>query len=497
MNRRTFLEQGSFWAGSVFMAVTIGSSIAEPNGAAQPNEKTHRWFSLPIDISRLPNSSGFIPVSIHVNFDQILKELRIEGAVDERSIRLFRGSGWHAQEVPFQFSTREQPRPEKRTLLPGTSPTMSYLGEYGPEQVPKQINVDGDLTWIVRGTSQRSERFVLRFGIPKSGRFVQVPFGSQNLHAFDDASRATPPRWFDHMQMHPQWPFESKIDIFDRTHLVTSYHLGPISASDLNSIRRPFLYPVNGPDGVSLTEFGKPHDPTGSHAHHYSLWIAHANVNGNDFWSEKGGVIAHEQLKSMEDGSLFSRLVQTTKWISKNGIDLLRETRSITVYEQFGDFRIIDFETTLKPSGSKEITFGQTSFGFLAARVAQSMTVFDGGGEIRNSNGDRNEQNAHLKRARWLDQSGPIGQNRWGGIAILDHPGNPNHPTGWHCRNDGWAGASFNMEAPYTLQPGGELTLRYRVHLHRHDASRGGVEQRFVEYSAVPQITIGRGYAGR
>ena len=151
----------------------------------------------------------------------------------------------------------------------------------------------------------------------------------------------------------------------------------------------------------------------------------------------------------------------------------------------------MDIELALKPASSNAVTFGKTSFGFLAARVAQSMTVFDGAGEIRTSAGKLNESGAHLTHATWLDQSGPIAQDKWGGLAILDSPDNPNFPTGWHCRNDGWAGAAFNMEAPYILEPGKTLRLRYRLILHRGDAAKANIAQRFEEWSARPQIKIG------
>jgi hypothetical protein len=295
------------------------------------------------------------------------------------------------------------------------------------------------------------------------------------------------------MQIQPSWPLDGMLHVYADRQLVTSYHLGPRIDQDgreAGSIRRPFLYPVLGPDAIPFTDFGKPHDPTGSHAHHYSLWVGHASVNGQDFWSEHGGRIVHQQLEAVEDGPLFCRLVQRTGWISA-GTELVRERRSLTVYRTPEAFRLLDVELELEPAGPKAVTFGKTSFGFLAVRVAPSMTVFDGGGEIRNARGERNERGAHLRRAEWLDQSGPVAPGRWGGLAILDHPDNPNYPTGWHCRNDGWAGAAFTMDQPYTIQPGQKLRLRYRIHLHRQDARGGQVARRFEEYRSRPSVRVG------
>jgi hypothetical protein len=117
--------------------------------------------------------------------------------------------------------------------------------------------------------------------------------------------------------------------------------------------------------------------------------------------------------------------------------------------------------------------------------------VFDGGGEILNARGERNEREAHEKQADWIDQSGPVSAERWGGIAIFDHPDNPRHPTYWHCRNDGWAGAAFNLKEGYKIEPDKPLRLRYRLCLHRYDAGRGNVAQRYAEYAAKPEIHLG------
>jgi hypothetical protein len=256
------------------------------------------------------------------------------------------------------------------------------------------------------------------------------------------------------------------------------------------SERRPFCFPVVGPDGVALTELGKPHDPTGSHAHHDSLWVAHANVNGVDFWSERGGVIAHERFEVMEDGPVFSRLVQAARWLDGTA-ELLSERRTVMLHRTPEAYRLLDVELALTPAGTREVTFARTTFGFLAARVAQSLTVFDGGGAITNARGGRNERGCHLKRAEWIDLSGPIGPDRWGGIALLDHPDNPRHPTVWHCRDDGWAGAALCADGPFVLEAGATLRLRYRVVLHRGDVVTGEVAARFAEFAARPTVELG------
>ncbi len=496
------LLSGTGWRIVALLAISWSGSTF----AGQPETAGQRWFSLPLELSGLPANAQGAPVSCTIDFSEILQRLNVAGVVDEHSLRLFRktADGREAEE-PVQFTAALQPAARARRILPGTAPGVSYSTEHPADEPPVGPKVAGTLTWLARTGGDGKQAYRLRFGVPQSGRHIQVPFLPRNLRAFDAQGRGMPIACFPVMQIHPQWPLDGMLNLFDGRQLVTSYHIGPLAgqAATEGGIRRPFLYPVLGPDGVPLTEFGKPHDPTGSHSHHYSLWIAHHSVAGHDFWSDRGGVIAHDRWELLEDGPVFCRVVQATRWIFDKQ-DVLRERRTLTLFRTSGDSRLLDVELEFTPGAAQPVELGKTSFGFLAIRVAQSMTPFDGGGEILNARGDRNEQAAHLKHAEWLDQSGPIAPGepeasapsripppRWGGIAMLDHPGNVNHPTGWHCRNDGWAGASLCLEKPYTIQPGETLRLRYRIHLHRGNAVQGKVARQYDAYSANPLIQPG------
>jgi hypothetical protein len=442
-------------------------------------------FAVKIEVSNLPAAAEFVPVSCGIDFAAMgVKEL-----VDERSLRLFQVIDAKEVEVPYQFSATPQPRAAKR-LMTNTPGSVSYIAEFPAGEASDKVKVAGELSWIVRGASGGMATYTLTFSVPEAGRLIQTPFPPQSLRLFDEGGKGSAPRWFPIMQLHPQWPVNGVVNFREGRDPITSYHLGPALTNLNPTIRRPYFYPVIGPDGIELTEFGKPHDPTGSHAHHYSLWITHNSVSGVDYWGERGGVIAHEALDLMEDGPIFSRIIQRARW-RNGGTDVLKEKRTITTYASAGDFRVMDIEMELTPASSNSVTFGKTSFGFLAARVAQSMTPFDGGGTIRTSEGKINEAGAHLTHGAWLDQSGPIAQDRRGGIAILDHPKNPRFPTGWHCRNDGWAGAAFNVDGPLTLAGGENLQLKYRVILHRHDAERAGMALRFEEWAAQPRVAVG------
>ena len=50
-------------------------------------------------------------------------------------------------------------------------------------------------------------------------------------------------------------------------------------------LNRPFVYPIIGPSGRTLTRMGHPGDPH-THSHHNSVWISCSDVSGTDFWSD-------------------------------------------------------------------------------------------------------------------------------------------------------------------------------------------------------------------
>lgn len=228
---------------------------------------------------------------------------------------------------------------------------------------------------------------------------------------------------------------------------------------------------------------GHPHDPE-THSHHNSVWMSHFDVGGVDFWSDQGGgTVRHKRIVKYEDEGERSYLVAENEWVDKGGKVLLHETRtvSVTLLEGKEWLLVIDSTFTAK---DKPVTLGKTPFGFLGVRMAKTIGVNDGGGQIRNSEGGVNEKEVLWKQARWVDYSGPIETGKNEGITLFDHPGNPNHPSYFHVRNDGWMGASLTYEGPRDITPDKPLHLRYGLYVHgdmKPAAEIDGQWKRFVE----------------
>jgi hypothetical protein len=255
------------------------------------------------------------------------------------------------------------------------------------------------------------------------------------------------------------------------------------------NLNRPFIFPVIGPSGRSLTRMGHPHDPEG-HSHHNSIWISHHDVNGVSFWDDKGkGRILHRRMERLDDGETEASVLTQNEWTTASGEVLLRERRLTTVQALPRNEWLLVLDLQLEPVRD-EVTLGKTPFGLVGVRMAKTIGVNDGGGSIRNSEGAVNEKEVFWKPARWVDYSGPVTPNAVEGITLLDHPANPNHPSIFHVRNDGWMGVSLTHTAPLKLTPGKPLVLRYGLYVHAGMPSINALQRRWFDFANVPPSTL-------
>ena len=272
----------------------------------------------------------------------------------------------------------------------------------------------------------------------------------------------------------------------------------PFTEYVVRSGAKPILWPIIGPTGKRMTRdypMEKGSKETKDHVHHRSLWFTHGSVNGVDFWGEtppgKTGTIVHRKFVKIASGRQ-AEIVTENDWLSPAGKKVLEDQRHLT-FGTWHDARWIDFDITFAASEGP-VTFGDTKEGAFGLRVAESLRVDSKqGGRIVNS---RSETNAVAwgKRADWVDYYGPI-DGETVGIAVFDHPSSFRHPTGWHVRTYGlfaanpFAQRSFagkeTEAASYTLPQGKELTLRYRVFLHRGDDQQGKVAEAFADYAKI------------
>ncbi|MBL9092116.1 MAG: PmoA family protein [Planctomycetaceae bacterium] len=294
------------------------------------------------------------------------------------------------------------------------------------------------------------------------------------------------------MQVEPSPHFEARFVRGDRE--LTRYHFNPTD-------RRPYLYPLIGPSGLSLSRMGHPHDPIG-HSHHNSFWVSHHIVNGVNFWGDRGpklGKIVPQVIEQFGDTDESAWLIAVNHWIADDTQELLLiERRRVEVRPLPGDefLTVIDLEFTVK---GKPATFEQTPFGLVAVRVRKSMTVHDGSGQIRNSEGGFNEKGPAGDRvggafrlpAKWCDYSGPTTSKSIEGVTLFDHPNNPNYPTVFHVRDDGWMGAALTFDKSITVEPDKELRLRYGLWVHNGAPDHSAIDAKwnaFTKLDVLPTL---------
>ncbi|HVE43273.1 MAG TPA: PmoA family protein, partial [Planctomycetota bacterium] len=236
---------------------------------------------------------------------------------------------------------------------------------------------------------------------------------------------------------------------------------------------KPYFYPLMGPAGAPVTRLTHPHDPF-THNHHLSLWIGHEKVGGTSFWGQirNPARIAFDRIKTIEDGER-AALTILAQWLDADKKPLLLDERVWTLTPRydtigsdgFGEYTL-DLQLKLTPV-APTLTLGKTNFGLVAVRVAKMMGTLDGGGTIRNSEGQVNEKELMPhRRARWCDYSGRPSPGAVNGVTLFDHPSNPNHPTYFHVRGDGWMGSSFTYENDVVLSKDKPLVLKYRFYIH-------------------------------
>ena len=247
---------------------------------------------------------------------------------------------------------------------------------------------------------------------------------------------------------------------------------------------RPFLFPMIGPSGKSLTRMGHPRDPNG-HSHHNSVWISHHDVNGVGFWNDVSkGRIVHKRVTRYEDADDEAIIEVQNAWQDEAGKTHLEEQRTMRFLPQEGGQWLLVIDVLLSAPKQPAI-LGKTPFGMIGVRMAKTIGVHDGGGTIRNSEGGVNEEGVFWKPARWVDYSGQITKEAREGVTLLDHPINPNHPTVFHVRNDGWMGSALTFEGPRTIEPGAPLKLRYGLWVHAGIALPEEIEKQFDAFAKI------------
>jgi hypothetical protein len=266
---------------------------------------------------------------------------------------------------------------------------------------------------------------------------------------------------------------------------------------------KPYLHPLRTASGKIITRSYPMETLPGEakdHPHHRGLWFTHGLVNDVDFWAneknQKGagkagrGTVVTKRITELKSGKKQGTIGALFEWQDAGGTPLLSEQRTLTFYSHPTE-RWIDVDTTLTAMG--KVVFGDTKEGTFAMRLATPLEEKNGG-MMRSAEGKTSEKAVWGTRSAWVDTAGTIDGEK-AGVAILDHPTNPRHPTYWHSRAYGlFAANPFGVRdferdktrnGDLSLEKGATLRFRYRVIIHPGDADAARIGEQFAKYSKV------------
>jgi len=263
-----------------------------------------------------------------------------------------------------------------------------------------------------------------------------------------------------------------KIDIRINGNLFTSYILSEFE-------KYPFLFPVNGPSGASVTSMRNANYP-----HHSSLFFGCDRINGGNYWQEglERGQIISIRADILETGGDRVVIENENIWRRPLAMAPVRDVRTITISAPSEDLYQIDFEIIMEML--LDVTIEKTNHSLFSIRMDPDLAVINGG-TLVNAEGELGEKGTFGKPSPWMDYYGSrMGQIE--GIAILQHPSSAWYPAPWFTRDYGF----FSPTPMYwpengentVLQKGEKVKLRYRVLVHSGDHVEAGIAEMFEKY---------------
>lgn len=292
-------------------------------------------------------------------------------------------------------------------------------------------------------------------------------------------------------------PAEKKIEVRYDGRLLTAYRYD-------DSIRKPFLYPVNTVDGITVTR-GYPleartGDPT-DHPHHVGVWMNYESVNGLDFWNNSTaipparrntyGTIYHQALVDHKAQQNEARLTVTADWKRPDGHTILKEKTTYIFTVHRGDFFIERASTLTAQEDS--VKFKDVKDGFFAIRVTHELQQpSKEDGEYIDAQGNITKVpagNDHIPTGQYTSSEGLTGDAVWSTqarwvmlqgkkegrnitIGMFDQPGNIGYPAYWHARGYGLFAVNplgreiFSKgkeKLNFSLAPQQSVTFRYKL----------------------------------
>ena len=247
-----------------------------------------------------------------------------------------------------------------------------------------------------------------------------------------------------------------------------------------DKILRPYFAHLHAPGGIQVTRNHPPVAGTDATDHdtlHPGLWLAFGDLNGVDFWRNKG-CIEHVRVvrEPRVEGGRLSFAVEE-KYLAPGGAEVCRGVNEFCfvagdTFQPALPGTLLMWSTTLRRAEGP-LTFGPQHEMGLGFRVATPLVVKGGTGSIRGSHGGRNEPGNWGRVGTWWDYSGTVNGRHAGVLAVA--AADNSHPVWSHARDYGFLAmnptgpppeAKDVPSLPFTVPAGESLRMKFGVLLH-------------------------------
>lgn len=276
-----------------------------------------------------------------------------------------------------------------------------------------------------------------------------------------------------------------------RYQFATAY---PPAGIDSNFKRSGFIHPLWTPNGQILTRIQPP-----DHYHHYGIWNpwTHTLFENDtvDFWNlaKKQGTVRFAKMGPVKSDA--SKASFETKHehvvFKKDGSEkiALNEWQTITVYKPVDNRQYyVDIVSKLECASTSPLmllTYRYGGFGWRTTDVWDNKNS-----EVLTSEG-KTRKDADGSLAKWCVVQGKLG-NDYGGMILLSHPGNYNHPEPlriWpedqYGRGDLFVNISPTKNKDWLLEPGKTYVLKYRLVVFNGKVDKDKAEKEWINFSRV------------
>lgn len=245
------------------------------------------------------------------------------------------------------------------------------------------------------------------------------------------------------------------------------------------NITRPFFCHLHVLGNIQITRNHPPQkgDAQDHSTFHPGLWLAFADINGNDFWRLKARVVGGDFVQQPKGGSGKGTFAVRNKYLDAGGKIVCTEVCKYTILVRPRGYLLVWDSAFSSPQG--DFSFGDQEEMGLGVRLATPIAVDKKrGGQIVDSAGRKNGKGIWGKIATWCDYSGMLEGNQVG-VTLMPDPRNF-RPAWWHARDYGLLVANpFGRNAfgqgkvsTVTVKKGDHFRLRFGIFLHATPAGK-------------------------